>query len=128
MAEQRKARLIKFGSKTCGACVAMDRAKTLERFADKHPGITVLKLDVTNEEGDAPPAKALGEVDYAKNYKVSDDYEVEGLPTLVMEVEGLGEVGRIEGAANLKQLEELYDAYEDALAAVERSNALPWGL
>lgn len=121
-----KFRLIKFGSKTCGACIAMSKAKTLDKFKERHPEVSVVNLDISDSEGESP---ALGEagnadgIDYKKNYSISDDYEVTALPTLVFEVEGGGEIFRIEGAANLKQIEEMYDS---ALDYAKRSEAIPW--
>jgi len=121
-----KARLLKFGSKTCGACIAMDRSRVLERFASENPDVSIVKLDVSDEEGESPPAKALGDVDYKQNYALSDEYEVESLPTLILEVEGTGELARIEGAANVKQLRELTGVLEDFKEAVAVSRRLPW--
>ncbi len=122
-----KMRILKFGSKTCGACIAMDRAKTLEKFVERHPNVSIVKFDVSDEENESPKAAALGDVDYEANMKLSDDYGVEALPTLVFEVETFGEMRRMEGAGNLKQLEA---EYEKALEAAERYStqaaALPW--
>lgn len=120
-----KMRLLKFGSMTCGACKAMDKAKTLERFAEAHPEVQIVKLDVSDEEGESPP-KRLGDpasIDFKRNYEISDEYEVTSLPTLVLEVEGVGEVARIEGAANLKQLNELHD---DTIKYAKRMETIPW--
>lgn len=113
-----KIRLLKFGSKTCGACVAMSKARTLEKFAEAHPGVTVLALDIADEHGESP---ALG--DYKKHYELSDEYEVTALPTTIMEVEGVGEVVRLEGAVNAKDLAE---AYETTVQYAERSKKIPW--
>jgi len=121
-----KIRLIKFGSLTCGACLAMSKAKTLEKFRERHPEVSIVSLDISNRNGDSP---ALGDatnpdpVDYKQNYALSDDYEVTALPTLVMEIEGAGEVFRVEGAANLKQLEEMYD---DVKTYAKRGTSIPW--
>ena len=120
-----KMRLVKFGSKTCGACIAMERAKTLEKFASEFPDVQIIKLDVSDESGESPPAVPDDptSIDYKKNYAISDKYEIEALPTLVFEVEGAGEIARIEGAANLKQLRELM---EETLDYAKRSEVITW--
>lgn len=122
----QKVRLIKFGSLTCGACASMDKAKVLERFAEAHPEVALVKLDIADKKGHSPSlgdAENLHGVDFKKNYALSDEYEVTALPTLIMEIEGAGEVVRIEGAANIKQLNEMY---ETTVEYIERSNSIPW--
>lgn len=122
-----KMRLIKFGSKTCGACHGMDKAKTLERFAEEHPEVSVLKLDVSDDEGESPGPTAVDPTNYDANMKASDTYGVTVLPTLIFEVEGFGEVNRIEGAANLKMmLAEMKKAIATANNYAERASALPF--
>lgn len=118
-----KARLIKFGSKTCGACIAMDRAKTLEKFQERYPEVTILKLDISDEEGESPAPRGLGDINYKANYALSDEYEVTALPTLILELAGCGEVMRLEGAANLKQLDEMYTS---TFEYAGRANRIPW--
>jgi len=102
----------------------MMKAKVLERFQEKHPEVAVVSLDVSDANGDSP-AKTLDGVDYEKNSKVADDYEVTALPTIIFEVKGAGEVGRLEGAATLKQLE---DSYKEQLEYSSRSDLIPWGV
>jgi thiol-disulfide isomerase/thioredoxin len=121
-----KARLLKFGSKTCGACIAMDKARVLERLQSEYPDVKVVKLDISDDDGESPAPKAMGDVDYKTNYKLSDDYEVTMLPTLVLEVENAGELGRIEGAASFKQLKELMGEYEFLCESIEQSAKIPW--
>ena len=94
-------RLIKFGGASCHVCVAMDNAKTLEKFVEKHPEVKLLKLDVTDKKGDAPDGS-----EYKKNFDLSDALGVEVLPTLIFEVKGGGELLRFEGGATLKELED----------------------
>lgn len=121
-----KMRLLKFGSKTCGACMAMDRAKTLAKLQERNPGLVVVEVLIADARGDSP---ALGDatnadgIDYKLNYKLSDEYEVTALPTMIMEIEGAGEVFRMEGAASVKQLQELYD---EVAAYNTRSALIPW--
>lgn len=121
-----RVRLLKFGSKTCGACIAMDKARVLERLQSEYPHVKVVKLDISDEDGESPAPKAMGEVDYKGNYALSDDYDVNALPTLILEAEGAGELIRIEGAATFKQLKEMMEVYEDLTEAVEQSAKIPW--
>ena len=119
-------RIIQFGSMTCGACASMDKARVLERFVEAHPEVVVLKLEIADKKGHSPSLRDATNphgIDFKKNYKLSDEYDVTALPTLVMEVKGVGEVVRIEGAATLKHLNE---AYETTLAIAERSKLIPW--
>lgn len=117
-------RLVKFGSKTCSACAEMAKAKTLEKFKARFPEVRVVSLDVTDDEGESPTlAESSDGVDYRANYALSDDYGVEALPTLVFEVEGAGEVARIDGAASVRDLSE---AYEEILEVQKRASKLPW--
>lgn len=121
-----KIRLLKFGSKTCGACIAMSKARTLEKFAEAYPNVQVVDLLIGDSRGDAPALGDAGNtdgIDYKGNYSLSDDYEVTALPTTIMEIEGVGEVVRLEGAVNVKDLKE---AYETTVAYAERSKKIPW--
>lgn len=129
MRSRPRMRLLKFGSKTCGPCIGMDKAKTLERFVEKHPEVQVATFDISDEEGESPPKK-VGDpksIDYKANMKLSDVYRVTALPTLVFEVEMFGEMRRIEGASTLKDLEKAYEqAVTSAEGYVERARLLPW--
>ena len=95
-------KLLKFGGLGCAACKAMDRAQVLERLAGLYPQIEVVKYDVNDESGETPEGSEL-----AKNYDLSDEYEVEMLPTMIFEDAETGdELHRIEGAQNYKSLEQ----------------------
>ncbi len=111
-------RLIKFGGENCHVCVAMERTGILEKFAAKHPEVRLLKLDIADKKGDSPAGST-----YEKNFKLSDAFGVEVLPTLVFEVKGGGELLRFEGGATLKELEE---SYEEALVTLKAAQELPW--
>lgn len=117
-ASKPKIRLLKFGSLTCGACESMARARTLERFRQKHPEVNVVDLLISDAKGNSPEGS-----DFAKNYKLSDDYGVQSLPTLIFEVENVGEVIRFDGAASLKQIEEAYDLLTTSAALATK---IPW--
>lgn len=111
-------RLLKFGGESCSACIAMDKANTLEKFIAKYPEVKLLKLNVNDKDGESPAG-----TEYEKNYEISDAYGVDQLPTMVFELKGGGELLRFEGAASLKELEE---AYEEALATWKASLQIPW--
>ncbi len=122
----QKMRLLNFGSKTCGACLALEKAKTLARFQALHPQLQIVELLISNARGDSPALGQAGNaeaIDYERNYKLSDDYEVTAIPTLILEVEGGGEVARMQGPANVKQLEALYQDWVDCVA---RGATIPW--
>lgn len=119
-----RTRLLKFGSKTCAACAAMDKAKTLTRFQEAFPQVIVQSVDVSDENSESPSADESSDgVDYEANYKLSDEYLVQSLPTLIFEVEGAGEIARIEGAASLKDLKEMFTEITDMRSRAEK---LPW--
>ena len=111
-------RLIKWGSKSCPACAAMDRSRLLERFQQSHPDVVVIKLDVNDEEGDAPRGS-----EYEKNYKLSDVYGVESLPTLVFETLDGGELAVLEGGAPMHTLEKTYRDAKERLEAAQQIKA-----
>ncbi len=107
-------RAIKFGSKTCGACVAMDRAKTLERLAEANPDLELVKLDIGDEEGDCPRGSTFDDA-----FKLSDAYEVESLPTIIFESLDGGELAREEGGLAYRQLEKLFESAKKRSALKE---------
>jgi protein-disulfide isomerase len=111
-------RILKFAGESCSACVAMERAGTLEKFVAKHPTVQVKKLLVNDKDGESPTG-----TEYEKNYKLSDAYGVEVLPTLILEVKAGGELVRFEGACSLKELEE---AFDEAIQTYEASKQIPW--
>ncbi len=103
-------RLINFSGESCPVCVGMERSGTIEKFVARHPEVKVVKLLINNKSGESPAG-----TDYAKNFKLSDAYGVEVVPTLVFETKGGGELLRFEGGASLKEL----------AAAARRSLASP---
>lgn len=103
-----KVRLLKFGSKTCPACISMDRARLLERFMTAHPEVIVIKLDVSDEEGESPEGSV-----YDTNNELSDIYGVTTLPTLVFETLDGGELASQEGGLPMGELEKLYRAAKE---------------
>lgn len=104
----KQIKLLKFGGLSCPACKAMDRAQTLERLAGEFPQIEIVKYDVNDQKGETPEGSK-----FAEHYKLSDEYEVEMLPTLIFEDAATGfELGRVEGAVNFSALK---DAAEEAI-------------
>lgn len=98
-------RLVVFTSKTCGACVMLKKAGTLDAFAKAHPECEVTDLCVADEDGESPDGS-----EYAKNDELADEYEVTHLPTIVLETPDGGELIRIENPVSMKlpKLEEIY--------------------
>ena len=117
-----KIRILKFVSKTCSACAAMSKARTVERFVEKHPEVAVVEKVISDESNEVPDG-----TEYEAAYALADGYGVSAVPTLIFEAQHHGEVSRVEGAVNLKQLE---DEYEAAVAEYtelrENEGATPW--
>lgn len=112
--------IVKFGSKTCPACNAMDKAKTLEKVAEAFPGeVEIIKLDVADEKGNNRAGTT-----YDTAYKLSDDYEVESLPTIILFSEGGGELAREEGGLSFTQLKKMVAAAREAPAELAEMRAL----
>lgn len=83
-------KLIKFGAKWCGHCVAMSKAKTLEKLAEKHPEIELIIVDVD------------------KNEEMADDYEVTAMPSIFFEDLKGFILAEHSGGMNLDEVEKLY--------------------
>lgn len=117
-----KVRLLKFGGLGCPACLAMDRAQILERVGETFGSqLTVRRYNVNDEDGESPKGSV-----FAEHYALSDEYEVEVLPTIIFEDAETGdELGRIEGGVSFRDLkkavDEAFKEYESARAARARS-------
>ena len=70
-----KITLLKFGAVWCGPCVALSKAKTLEKFARAHPEVEVQKHDDTEKGSD-------------KWSELADENGVKSMPTLVWKAGG----------------------------------------
>jgi len=123
-----RVRLLKFGGASCPPCIAMDKAKTLERLKDEFPELTIVKLDIYNEDGEAPEGS-----DYAKNDALSDSYDVEALPTLIFEREttdGPIEFLRFEGGMSFSALKKEYEKEREKFADLseqrDAAKSIPW--
>lgn len=96
-------RLIKFGGPWCPACIAMDKARTLEQLAATAPDLELQKHECPEDAEDP----------------VADAYEAQSMPTLVFEEIATGkELLRFEGGLPLTRLRELYMDARALLAGV----------
>jgi thioredoxin-related protein len=100
-------KLIKFESGTCAFCKSMDKQKTLEKFAAKHPEVTVLKCMIADDKG----------VPYKDGERWANLYGINALPTLIFETGDGRELVRIEGAAPPSALEKLFKAAQERAGA-----------
>ena len=114
-----KIRLLKFESKTCPVCVQMNKRGTLDNLRAEWPTVEVVTLCVTDENGDAPPGTP-----YEEAYGISEELEVQALPTLVMLNEEGVEVGRLEGAPTVNQLRKGIDAALEEAGVIESQKKL----
>lgn len=89
-----KIKLLKFSAEWCGYCTGMDRARTVEKFLEKHQNIELI-AHRTENEGDA--AEVL-----------MDEYDVRGLPAFIFEDQEGNIVHQEEGATSLAGLEKMY--------------------
>ncbi len=114
-------RVLKFGGLSCPACLAMKRANTLERLHDYFPGTFELaEYNVNDAQGETPEGSK-----FAEHYALSDDYEVEALPTIIFEDAASGdELGRIEGGVGVRDLKKAAEAAIENRAGLEERRAL----
>jgi len=83
-------RYLEFGSKSCPFCSAQKKAKVLERLAAAHPDVEFQRVDADLRDD------------------LADRHNIKGLPSYVI-LAGDRQVGRLEGAAPFKSLEELLE-------------------
>ena len=88
-------RLLKFGALNCGPCIALAKARTLERVAEEFPGIGIKVMDCEDKNGEAPPG-----TEFEKASALAEEYEVSAFPTIILEARGVGEVWRVEEAVS----------------------------
>lgn len=104
-----KLRLVKFGAAYCPPCRHMDRAKTLEKFVERHPNVVLKKLDVADENGHVPPGSAFDEAN-----QIAYKRKVVSIPTLIFETPDGKELVRHVGSITARNLERLYlDALDE---------------
>lgn len=97
-----KIKLLKFGAVWCPGCVQLERRGTLEKFAEKHPDVSIVVHD-DSEKG-------------SRAYeKLADEFSIKSIPVLIWTYDG-------------KELLRSYDVtaagiegqYEKALKKAER--------
>lgn len=108
-------KILKFESMTCGFCKAMEKRQIVETVAAEFPGTEIVKLMISNAEGDSPEGTS-----FADAFEISDLYKVETLPTYIVLDEHGVEAGRVVGQVNTK---EFRAAVEEADAFIRQSNA-----
>ena len=113
-----KMRLLKFDSKTCPVCVALDKKGTLNDIAREYPTVEMVTLTCANADGDTPEGTP-----YDAAYKLSDDLGVQAFPTLVLQDEHGIELQRFDGAPSLSQLRKAIDGAAEAIAESRATKA-----
>jgi thiol-disulfide isomerase/thioredoxin len=109
-------KLLKFGAEWCGPCQSMKKAKTLEKFAEKHPDVKV--EDYWTKEYPEGHAKEGQEIEDDPANVLAEKYEIQALPTLLFidaEDEDLI-LAQDEGAMSMAMLEKLHAKATKALA------------
>lgn len=114
-----KIRLLKFESKTCPVCVHMNKRGTLDNLKAEWPTLETVTICVTDEQGDAPKGTP-----YEEAFAISEDLEVQALPTLVFVTEDGIECGRVEGAPTVSQLRKAVDAALEEAEVIESQKGL----
>lgn len=110
-------RVLRFSTDSCTICKAQKRALVIERFRDSLPPSTRLLEQVCAADEDEMKDK-----DKARAYELSDEYEVNAFPTLIVEAKLDGgeavELCRFEGGVTLKQLEKGFaEAQEELISS-----------
>jgi len=115
--------LLKFESPTCAVCMMMKKKQTVEMVATEYKNqFNVISLVVNDTSGDVPEGTP-----YSEAYDISEEMEVQALPTLVM-VDAYGaELGRLDGAPTISQLrkfiEECAESVQSQTTLIQRVNA-----
>lgn len=114
-----KLRILKFESKTCPVCVHMNKRGTLDNIKAEWPTVETVTICVTDENGDAPKGTP-----YEEAFAISEELEVQALPTLVFVNDDGVEVGRVEGAPTVTQLRKAVDAALEEAQVIEAQKKL----
>ncbi len=91
-----KIRVLKFESKTCAACIGMNKKGTLETIQREYPEVEVIALCIADKHGVSPAGST-----YEEAYELSDLMGVNDLPTFVVTNDVGLEFARIEGVETL---------------------------
>ncbi len=128
MANEHKFRLIKVGAPWCGPCQAMAKAKTLEKFGEKHPEVRVEEYTLSDEDGEE--GAKLSDAEKEAN-DLADEYDVEAIPTCIITDMDGNELARTDEATGLSGLLKLYakakEKAESGGAKKRRKPAAPDG-
>jgi len=94
----------------------MAKARTLERFIERHPDVKLVVVDCADEDGEVPRGS-----EFDRNNKLSDVYDVTSFPTLIFETEDGGELMSYEGGLPMHTLEA---TYKEALKRLEAAQQI----
>ena len=121
-----KLRLLKFESLTCAACISMNKKGTVDTLKGEFPGMEVFNLIIADAHGDSPDGST-----FEAAYKLSDELEVQALPTYIVQDERGIEFARIEGTETLtafrKVLERVVAEIEGAAELLARVDTFRTG-
>lgn len=90
-------KLIKFGADWCGHCVAMSKAKVLEKIRDRHSDVELIIVDVEKEE------------------ELADEYQVQAMPAIFIEDKDGWILAEAEGGLSEAAAEKLYQKAKSKL-------------
>lgn len=109
-----KLRILKFESKTCAVCIAMNKKGVLDTLQKEYPGVEVIALTIADERGESPKGSP-----YEEAYEISDVLNVSQLPTYVIQDEDGHEMTRIEGSDTLTNFRKALDGVLKFIAEVD---------
>ncbi len=107
--EKHKFRLVKISSPTCVPCVAMAKAKTLEKFEAKYPEVQVESHMVSEFDGEEDKVSEMSEAEKEAS-DLCDQLDVQSFPTIIFfDAEGK-ELVRADEALGWSGLVKLYES------------------
>jgi thioredoxin-related protein len=120
-------KLIILGSENCRFCVAMKRAKTAEKFTERHDDVKLEYLTLPENWGDEDDddvtaaekmkIKLSRTESEKKAIKFADANDIQGIPFIAFADEKGEIIVAHEGAANLSQLSDLYQEALEEIGA-----------
>lgn len=112
--DNAKLRILKFESKTCAVCIAMNKKGVTDTLQKEYPGLEVIALTIADSRGESPEGTP-----YEEAYKLSDVFNVSNLPTYVIQDEDGHEMTRIEGSDTLTNFRKAIDGCLKLIAEVD---------
>lgn len=97
MSPKEKMQLLKFGASWCPACAALTRARTIEEFAELHPDVKVVHLNINRQ----------------KASDIADEYNVRAIPSILFCDSKGNALNSVTGLVTLSQLEKAYRKARD---------------